>query len=379
MSNACENCENGIWKEALDWYYQKEGSYGFLSNCFLKGSREKKNERICQALSPINNTLNDLLRDKNELTKLSKLYCFRESSGDILEQLKHHGNPQYKHACEFVNECLDIFRELKEKHCRGKTFKVKTGLDRNSSDSSSNTVCYQLEEFLDKYETVLYKDLEGRGYKHNKMSSLEQHPDAARVRCNLGEDLYYTPFFNIFKYNSRRLTPFGSIVFLIFSMLLMILMMHILVKFTPIGDRIHPRRAHVRRKWRDIQAEIYYPNSMGYYGDGSTYSDNSRFGESSTSDGSSMSNEGSTFYYSAPDGSSMSNEGSTFYYSTSDGSISSFGESNESDGNTRFDETSTFDGSSMSDSRSRFYYSSDDDGSTSTDGSFTITYRSARR
>ncbi|EUD63908.1 hypothetical protein C922_05712 [Plasmodium inui San Antonio 1] len=235
MSSACENCENGIWKDSLDWYYQKEDSYGFLSNCFLKGPHEKKNQKVCQALSPINNNLNVLLRDKNELTKLSKLYCFRESSGDILTQLKYHGNPQYKPACEFVNECLDIFRELKEKHCPGKTFKLKRGTNADSTNenlanSSYNTVCYQLEEFFDKYETVLYKHLERNGTKHNKIGSLEEHPDAARVRCNLGEDLYYTPFFNIFKYNSRRLTPFGGFVFGICLILGMLLIMQILYK-----------------------------------------------------------------------------------------------------------------------------------------------------
>ncbi|EUD64045.1 hypothetical protein C922_05571 [Plasmodium inui San Antonio 1] len=361
----------------------KDDSY----NCLSIGGATGKCPACCDEDngSYSNDTnLKNLLSDKTTVKNLLKLYYFRTSSGNIKNTLESSRTEEYRNACKFVNECVDIFRELKEKHCPEKTFKVKTGSDRNSSDSSSSPVCYQLEEFFDKYETVLYKALEGGRSKHNKMSSLEQHPDAARVRCNLGEDLYYTPFFNIFKYNSRRLTPFGSIVFLIFFMLFMILMMHILVKFTPIGDRINPRGAHVRRKWRDIQAEIYYPNSMDYYGDGSTSDASSMSNEGSTfyysaPDGSSMSNDGSPFYYSTFDGSSMSNEGSTFYYSTSDGTGmynegSMFGESSSS-----FSESSASDGSSTYDSRSTFYYNTSDDETASTDGSFSLSYRSARR
>ncbi|EUD64304.1 hypothetical protein C922_05319 [Plasmodium inui San Antonio 1] len=371
IEGKCEECTYQNWMDFLLCHYHKKHSHGYSGNdaTDCEASCKQVYEKCCAK----DTSLWGFLHNKTELKNLLKLYYFGQTCGDIQPILLDHQKPEYKKACQFVNECLHIFRELKEKYCPNKTFKVVTGKNGTPGNFSSSPVCYQLEQFFDKYQTTLYQSLEGKQKgNHNKMSSLEEHPDAARVRCDVSEDLYYTPFFKIFKYNSRRLTTFGSIVFVIFFILFMILMMHILFKFTPIGDAINPRRAHVRRKWRDIQGENYYPNSMGYYGDGSTYSDSSRFGESSTSDGISMSNEGSTFYYSAPDGSSMSNEGSTFYYSASDGSISSFGESNESEGST------TLDGSTTSDSRSTFNYSSYDDGPTSTDSSFSLSYRSAR-
>ncbi|SCO70564.1 VIR protein [Plasmodium vivax] len=251
-----------IWMNFLRWYYDKNGYYNYLHKSDLSSFKEPFKSVLAGTYRQ-NEKLNDILYDTSSLKDLLKLYYFGRNSGNIQKLLENQEGPLYKDACQFVNECLHIFRDLKKKYCTKGT----------PTDFSGNAVCNQLGEFMDKYEHRLYEPLK----KHNKMSSLLKNPESARVRCDVSESLYYTPFFSIYKSNSDEFSTFGTLVTGGFAMFAVYLIVLILYKFTPLGLRFQPEgRRNTRRVWRNMDRD--------YHGSFSTLSSFSDDSESVSSD-----------------------------------------------------------------------------------------------
>lgn len=251
-----------IWMNFLRWYYDKNGYNNYYGSYNLDKFMEPF-KSVLQGKFAQNENIGAFLYDKSKLKDLLKLYYFGRNSGNIQRILDDQAGPLYKDTCQFVNECLHIFRDLKKRYCPNGTPVNFTG----------NAVCNQLGEFMDKYEYRLYEPLK----KHNKMSSLLKNPESARVRCDVSESLYYTPFFSIYKSNSDEFSTFGTLVTGGFAMFAVYLVVLILYKFTPLGLRFQSEgRRNTRRVWRNMDRD--------YHGSFSTLSSFSDDSESVSSD-----------------------------------------------------------------------------------------------
>ncbi|GAW79054.1 variable surface protein [Plasmodium gonderi] len=252
-----------VWTNFLKWFFDKKKSYYPYLNKFDTETFSESAKKLIYHSSMNNHNIGYFLRDNEILEKLLKLYYFGQNVGEIKTILQNSHNSNYKDTCKYVNECLHIFRELKRSYC-------PKGIP---SDYSSNTVCNQLGEFANRYEYTLYEPLK----RHNKMSSIDKHPDAAQVRCELTDSLFYTPFWSLYKTNSDEFTVFGNFVVSGFVMFAVYLILLILYKFTPIGMRFRPGgRRQARRIWRKIEMEQFRDSGSSLYSDDeqSVYSDN---------------------------------------------------------------------------------------------------------
>ncbi|GAW79049.1 variable surface protein [Plasmodium gonderi] len=262
MSDPSNSKKHEVWLNFLKWFYDSNDLY--YQNLYGLKSTEFKEpfKSVLEGNYYNNQNLDYFLSNKNELEKLLKLYYFGQNVGDIKSILQNLHDPNYKVTCQYVNECLHLFRELKRNYC-------PKGVP---SDYSSNTVCNQLGEFANRYEYTLYEPLK----RHNKMSSVDKYPDAAQVRCELTDSLFYTPFWSLYKANVDEFTVFGNFVVAGFVMFAVYLILLILYKFTPIGLRFNPEgQRKARRIWRKVEME-QARNNRGEYSDDdeSLYSDN---------------------------------------------------------------------------------------------------------
>ncbi|GAW79050.1 variable surface protein [Plasmodium gonderi] len=258
-----EKNKHDAWINFLKWFYDKNDKY-YQDSFGLKSSEngDSFKKAILDSYTT-NKNIESFLSDKSKLEKLLKLYYFGENVGDIKNILDNQNHDSYKNACEFVNECLHIFRELKKDYCEGDI----------TSNYKGGTVCSQLGEFLSRYEYSLYTPLK----RHNKMSSLVNYPESAQVRCDLSYSLFFTPFLSLYKANSDEFTVFGNFVVSGFVMFAVYLILLILYKFTPIGLRFSPEgQRKARRIWRKVEMEHYRNPGNSLYSDDeqSMYSDN---------------------------------------------------------------------------------------------------------
>ncbi|GAW79053.1 variable surface protein [Plasmodium gonderi] len=253
-----------IWVNFLKWFYDKKESY----NSFFGINWDSKEflgnfKTALESSYDSNKNIESFLSDKRELEKLLKLHYFGENVGDIKTILDNQNHGSYRNACEFVNECLHLFRELKQNYCKSEIVHYK----------SNNAVCSILGGFEDTYEYKLYTPLKS----HNKMSSLLQYPESAQVRCDISDSLYYTPFWSLYKTNSEEFSVLGNFVVSGFVMFAVYLILLILYKFTPIGLHFSPGgQRKARRIWRKVEMDQFRDSGSSLYSDDSesVYSDN---------------------------------------------------------------------------------------------------------
>ncbi|GAW79051.1 variable surface protein [Plasmodium gonderi] len=257
------NVDHETWVNFLKWFYDNNSNYFYYANGMDSSELAEPIKKITESNYTNNPNINQILSSKEKLEKLLKLHYFGQNVGDIQTILDNQNHSSYKNACEFVNECLHIFREFKKDYCEVGT----------TSNYKGSTVCKQLDEFLDRYEYSLYKPLKS----HNKMSSLVDYPESAQVRCDISDSLYYTPFWSLYKTNSEEFSVLGNFVVSGFVMFAVYLILLILYKFTPIGLHFSPGgQRKARRIWRKVEMDQFRDSGSSLYSDDneSEYADN---------------------------------------------------------------------------------------------------------
>ncbi|GAW79047.1 variable surface protein [Plasmodium gonderi] len=235
----------GIYDDLINLNYEDEVSYNVYSyqfwnflHYFKKIAKNKMYKNIYM--------IKNLYEDNDKLKGIMKLFYFDENVGDIKNVLENYHNKDYKKTCEFVNECIDVYRDFLNYTCPTEYY----------DKFSDSTVCNELYVFFDNYDKILYHPLK----KYDRITSLREYPDTARVRCDYDEPMYsYYPIFAFFKHISRGVTPFGFSSITFFSLLAIFLCLFILYKvrmlFTPVGLHFSPQKKKIKNAWKNIQRE----------------------------------------------------------------------------------------------------------------------------
>ncbi|GAB64544.1 VIR-like CYIR protein, partial [Plasmodium cynomolgi strain B] len=165
----------GIYDDFVKLNYSEPVSYGVYSQhltnflyYFKKVAKKKMMKNI--------NMIKELYEDNDLLKGIVKLFYFSENVAGIREKLSSHDHADYKKTCEFVNDCIDVYRDFLNYTCPPEYYDRLT----------NSTVCNELHVFFDNYDKILYRPLKS----HNRFGSLRDYPDTARVRCDLDESLY---------------------------------------------------------------------------------------------------------------------------------------------------------------------------------------------
>ncbi|GAB64543.1 KIR-like CYIR protein [Plasmodium cynomolgi strain B] len=197
--------------------------------------------------------LDDFKKFKNsygnyyELDHIAKLFYFSQNLGDIKKIMNSPDNANFASCCEFVNQCLDIYRRIKDLKCSG----------NSHSKFNPSTLCVEMNSFMEAYKTGLYPDL-----KYRKL--VETNSDAAiygPINCD-----YYKPAKKGFLsryigYDMEDLSLGSKLTLVSFTVLLGSLGMFMLYKYTPLGKLYGGDKKRRRRTWR----RMGHPYEQGLY------------------------------------------------------------------------------------------------------------------
>ncbi|KJP86052.1 hypothetical protein AK88_04309 [Plasmodium fragile] len=195
-----------------------------------------------------------------ELANIAMLFYFTQNIGNIKKLMKSQHDPLFPSCCEFVNNCLYIYRTFKDLKCSS----------NSNTKFSRSTLCVELNSFMEEYKNKLYPDL-----KHLKIikTSEEKLKDAS-VQDPIDIELkcpYKTSkiefLSNWVGYNSD-LSYGVKLGLMSFSALLMFVGFLMLYKFTPLGyllgrDNNRRRLAFIRLRRRYDPGLNAGLNSMG--------------------------------------------------------------------------------------------------------------------
>ncbi|SCO65072.1 VIR protein [Plasmodium vivax] len=169
-----------------------------------------------------------------EFSYIAKLFYFTQNVGIIQSLMNSPDNPQHVPCCEFVNQCLEIYRQIKDAKCSGNA----------QGTFNPSTLCVEMNSFIETYKEKLYPQLK----YNNLVGSDSKDPIYGPVKC------YYKNgsggfFSSLFRYPSD-MSYSGKVALISFSAFAGSMLLFMLYKYSPLGFLFGKDKKRKRRSWQ---------------------------------------------------------------------------------------------------------------------------------
>ncbi|SBS94202.1 PIR Superfamily Protein, partial [Plasmodium malariae] len=226
-----------IWNNFKEWFPQNKSGIDF-SSVAMRDLITKFGEFIKANISKKFDEFKVSYMSNVELSDLTKLYYFTKNVGNIDKKILDVDSSDRNKYCNFINECLQIYRIYKYTTCEGNSPRQFDG----------NPICMEADNFFESYKNILYDDLKSLGMVTSEQASIDD-----LVKCSRND---YTYLYN-YVFGIRKLSGFDNTRIVLLTMFGIFLIMFILYKFTPLGSLVQPRKRKTRKLWRNIQKQIH--------------------------------------------------------------------------------------------------------------------------
>ncbi|KMZ95658.1 hypothetical protein PVMG_05671 [Plasmodium vivax Mauritania I] len=167
-----------------------------------------------------------------EYSYIAQLFYFTQNVGIIKSLMNSPDSAQHVPCCEFVNQCLEIYRRIKDAKCSGNT----------QGSFNPSTLCVEMNSFIETYKDNLYQDL-----KYRKLVDSNSAIDGP-VKCHYknGSGGFFS---SLFRYPSD-MSYSGKVALISFSAFAGSMLLFMLYKYSPLGFLFGKDKKRKRRSWQ---------------------------------------------------------------------------------------------------------------------------------